>query len=216
MKQFTNNISSKPVINSSKDSNGFINNSNSNIPYNTGSSKYYRNDSLNRKKKVPNSNASYNNDIYIQNPEKENTIYQQKQQINELRNQIALMKRENESLKKTNKYLINNKSKNKNNNYNKSNNKINKRAFNDYDDYKNYENKVLAQMANHEIYDEVGATKDILGEFVDKVLERSLYLYKNRNCHTCARLLAMGKSTTQCPKCHHLYKYPMNSRTNIK
>ena len=35
-------------------------------------------------------------------------------------------------------------------------------------------------------------------------LERSLYLYKNRHCHSCARLLSKGKSTEGCPKCHHL------------
>jgi len=155
-----------------------------------------------------------------------NSTLQQKQQINELRNQIALMKRENDSLKRSNKSLINNSTKrtsNKknNNNYykNKSidnnNNNNNKKIFNDYDDYKHYENRILNQMANNEIYDDVGSTKDILGEFVDRVLERSLYIYRNKNCHTCARLLAMGKSAAQCPKCHHLYKYPMNSRTNV-
>ena len=61
-------------------------------------------------------------------------------------------------------------------------------------------------MIKEELFDEVGTTKDILGSFVDKVLERSLYLYRNRNCHTCSKLLSMGMSTKKCPKCHHLLR----------
>ena len=75
---------------------------------------------------------------------------------------------------------------------------------NEYEDYKIYEKKVLDKMAKEELYADVGTTKDILGEFVDKVIERSLYLYKNRHCHSCARLLSKGESTYNCPKCHHL------------
>ena len=75
-----------------------------------------------------------------------------------------------------------------------------------YHGYKNYEKKILNEMMDQEIFPDVGTTKDILGGFVDRVLERSLYLYRNRNCHTCAKLLAQGKSTQKCPKCHHLLK----------
>ena len=75
---------------------------------------------------------------------------------------------------------------------------------NEYEDYKIYEKKVLDKMAKEELYADVGTTKDILGEFVDKVIERSLYLYKNRHCHSCARRLSKGESTYNCPKCHHL------------
>ena len=70
--------------------------------------------------------------------------------------------------------------------------------------YKAYEQKVLEKLEKEELVKDVGTTKDIFGEFVDKVIERSLYLYKNRHCHSCARLLAQGKSTRLCPKCHHL------------
>ena len=76
----------------------------------------------------------------------------------------------------------------------------------DYTDYKEYEKQILNKMMDEELFGDVGTTKDILGSFVDKVLDRSLYLYKNRNCHTCAKLLSMGKSTQKCPKCHHLLR----------
>ena len=61
-------------------------------------------------------------------------------------------------------------------------------------------------MLEEDLLGGVETTKDILGNFVDKVLERSLYLYRNRNCHTCSKLLSMGMSTKKCPKCHHLLK----------
>ena len=76
----------------------------------------------------------------------------------------------------------------------------------DYTDYKEYEKKILSNMMDDQLFAGIGTSKDILGEFVDKVLDRSLYVYRNRNCHTCAKLLSMGKSTQKCPKCHHLLR----------
>ena len=61
-------------------------------------------------------------------------------------------------------------------------------------------------MMDEELFGEVGTTKDILGSFVDKVLDRSLYIYRNRNCHTCSKLLSMGMSTKKCPKCQSAAK----------
>ena len=89
---------------------------------------------------------------------------------------------------------------------NNDNDLDNKRKFasNDYEEYKIYEQKVMDKLAKEELYADVGNTRDLLGEFVDRVIERSLYLYKNRHCHSCARLLSKGKSTEGCPKCHHL------------
>ena len=75
-----------------------------------------------------------------------------------------------------------------------------------YSEYREYEKQILNKMMNEELFGDVGTTKDILGTFVDKVLERSLYLYKNRNCHTCSKLLSMGLSSKKCPKCHHLLR----------
>lgn len=73
----------------------------------------------------------------------------------------------------------------------------------EYEDYKIYEKNILNKIAKEEIYDDIGETKDVLGEFVDKVINRSLYLYKNRHCHFCAQLLSKGQSTHKCPKFHH-------------
>ena len=96
----------------------------------------------------------------------------------------------------------NNKGKNNSNNSDLDNKR--KFASNDYEEYKIYEQKVMDKLAKEELYADVGNTRDLLGEFVDRVIERSLYLYKNRHCHSCARLLSKGKSTEGCPKCHHL------------
>ena len=75
-----------------------------------------------------------------------------------------------------------------------------------FTEYRDYEKDILNRMMDEELFGEVGTTKDILGNFVDKVLERSLYLYRNRNCHTCSKLLSRGMSTKKCPKCHHLLR----------
>jgi hypothetical protein len=103
-------------------------------------------------------------------------------------------------------------------NNDENNNIKNKRISYNNDDFDEniYKKKVLDQLANAEIYADVGSTRDILNGFVDKCVNRSLYVYRNNNCHTCAQLLAMGKSTTNCPKCHKIFNYPVNSRTNWK
>ena len=83
-------------------------------------------------------------------------------------------------------------------------------------DKKIYKKKVLNQLNDAEIYSGIGSTREILEGFVDRCVERSLYIYRNKNCHTCANLLALGKSTSNCPKCHNLFEYPVNSRTSRK
>ena len=72
-----------------------------------------------------------------------------------------------------------------------------------YSEFKEYENKILN---NEEISYDMENSRDILGEFVDKVIERSYNLYKNRYCSTCAKLLSSGQSTKRCPKNHHRLK----------
>ena len=84
---------------------------------------------------------------------------------------------------------------------------------NDYTNYRDYEKKILSDMMDEQLFAGIGTTKDILGTFVDRVLDRSLYVYRNRNCHTCAKLLSMGQSTQKCPKCHHLLR-ELNKQRN--
>ena len=86
--------------------------------------------------------------------------------------------------------------------------KTKERPFNNYNysEYRDYEKKLLNKMLEEDLLGGVETSKDILGNFVDKVLDRSLFLYRNRNCHTCSKLLSMGMSTQKCPKCHHLLK----------
>ena len=110
------------------------------------------------------------------------------------------------NVKKMTKKQTDKGSKRNTNNNNDNDDLDNKRKFasNDYEEYKLYEQKVMDKLAKEELYADIGNTRDLLGEFVDRVIERSLYLYKNRHCHSCARLLSKGKSTEGCPKCHHL------------
>ena len=86
--------------------------------------------------------------------------------------------------------------------------------FKKYDssNYKEYEKKILNNMIDDQLFEGIGTSKDILGKFVDRVLERSLYVYRNRNCHTCSQLLSKGMSTRKCPKCHHLLRDLYNMR----
>ena len=130
----------------------------------------------------------------------------------EYRNKIDMMEKEKKILE-SNLALAK-----KNFKENKALKKTKERPFKNYNysDYKEYEKQILNKMMDEELFGDVGTTKDILGSFVDKVLDRSLYLYKNRNCHTCSKLLSMGMSTKKCPKCHHLLRELNNQRKKDK
>ena len=132
----------------------------------------------------------------------------------EYRNKIDMMEKEKKILESN---LAQAK---KNFKENKALKKTKERPFKNYNysDYKEYEKQILNRMMDEELFGEVGTTKDILGTFVDKVLDRSLYIYRNRNCHTCSKLLSMGMSTKKCPKCHHLLRelYNQRKKDNIK
>ena len=126
----------------------------------------------------------------------------------EYRNKIDMMEKEKKILESN---LAQAK---KNFKENKALKKTKERPFKNYNysEYKEYEKQILNRMMDEELFGEVGTTKDILGTFVDKVLDRSLYIYRNRNCHTCSKLLSMGMSTKKCPKCHHLLRELDNQR----
>ena len=121
----------------------------------------------------------------------------------EYRNQIDIMEKEKKLLQATLKEAK--KSYKSNQSMKRSKQKLPFQKH-DYTNYKEYEKQILSNMMDDQLFDGIGTRQDILGEFVDKVLDRSLYVYRNRNCHTCAKLLSMGKSTQKCPKCHHLLK----------
>ena len=131
----------------------------------------------------------------------------------EYKNQIDILEKEKELLKSTLKEAKET--------Y-KSNKKLEKTKqsspFKKYDssNYKEYEKKLLNSMIDDQLFDGIGTSKDILGKFVDRVLERSLYVYRNRNCHTCSQLLSKGMSTQKCPKCHHLLRDLYNTKKKNK
>ena len=63
---------------------------------------------------------------------------------------------------------------------------------------------IIDKMAKNEFYGDIGTPHEIYNTIKDKVLERSLYLYPNKNCHTCAQCFTVGLPSHKCPKCHHL------------
>jgi hypothetical protein len=169
------------------------------------------------------------------NQNKEEKIMNAQKEYLQLKNQIDILKKERdyierkisqnpyplgyipdyEKLRKKAKLKMQNKFNSPNNINNNSNRK--KITFgSDNFANKTHKKKILSQLAENEIYSDVGSTRDILEGFVDRCVDRSLYVYRNKNCHTCTKLLAMGKSTSNCPKCHNEFKYPINSRTTRK
>ena len=52
----------------------------------------------------------------------------------------------------------------------------------DYGSMNQYESEVLEKIKNEDLFSEISedSQNDYLGEFVDRVIERSLYIYKNK------------------------------------
>ena len=48
----------------------------------------------------------------------------------------------------------------------------------------------------------LGSARQFLNGIVNRVVDRSLFIYNNKNCHSCTKSLSKGKSTENCPKCH--------------
>ena len=151
---------------------------------------------------------SYEQNIEEEEEEFDEELPPEAKEYYEYRNKIDMMEKEKKILESN---LAQAK---KNFKENKALKKTKERPFKNYNysDYKEYEKQILNRMMDEELFGEVGTTKDILGTFVDKVLDRSLYIYRNRNCHTCSKLLSMGMSTKKCPKCHHLLRELYNQR----
>jgi hypothetical protein len=49
-----------------------------------------------------------------------------------------------------------------------------------FNSLKEYEKQVLENLNNDQIFEEIPDTNQILGNFLDRVLRRSMYVYKNR------------------------------------
>ena len=145
---------------------------------------------------------NYPYDIYNGEEEFDEELPPEAKEYYEYKNQIDIMEKKKKLLESN---LVQAKRDFK---ANKELKKTKERPFKNYNysEYRDYEKQILNRMMDEELFGEVGTTKDILGSFVDKVLDRSLYIYRNRNCHTCSKLLSMGMSTKKCPKCHHLLR----------
>lgn len=66
-----------------------------------------------------------------------------------------------------------------------------------------YEDIIL----NEKIIKAVGTGRQLLENFVDRVAERSLFLYRNQNCHTCSKELRDGNHALFCAKYHQVFGY---------
>lgn len=49
-----------------------------------------------------------------------------------------------------------------------------------FEEFNQFEKKTLKQIYDEQTFKDVPETKDILGDFVDRVIVRSMYLYNNR------------------------------------
>jgi hypothetical protein len=81
-------------------------------------------------------------------------------------------------------YYSNNSSTNKNNLYNiNSKNSLTKRHRENFD-IKQYEKDILEKIKKDDMFSKVlndnAQNQDHLGDFIDRVIERSLYIYKNK------------------------------------
>lgn len=43
-----------------------------------------------------------------------------------------------------------------------------------------YEEEILDKIKDYYLFNDIYDSKDVLGEFVDKLLDKSLYMYRNR------------------------------------
>ena len=49
-----------------------------------------------------------------------------------------------------------------------------------FEEFNQFEKRTLKQIYDEQTFKDVPETKDILGDFVDRVIVRSMYLYNNR------------------------------------
>jgi len=50
----------------------------------------------------------------------------------------------------------------------------------EWEEFKNFEKRTLNKIYEEKIFKDIPDTKDILGDFLDRVIGRSMYLYNNR------------------------------------
>ena len=161
---------------------------------------------VNEYRKIPLKNEhfiSYKKEV--EEPKTLEKITMAQKEYIELKNEIDLLKKEKEfiknSIEKTgyNKPVDLKKIEKKNQTVK---NALKKKG--NYDQVKNYEDKVMESINKHEFYFE--DNNDDFGKYVDNIINRSLNAYKYRHCNNCSRLLTNGKSCGFCKKKHHLYR----------
>ena len=161
---------------------------------------------VNEYRKIPLKNdhfISYKKEV--EEPKTLEKITMAQKEYIELKNEIDLLKKEKEFIKNTiektgyNKPVDLKKIEKKNQ---MVKNALKKKG--NYEQVKNYEDKVMESINKHEFYFE--DNNDDFGKYVDNIINRSLNAYKYRHCNNCSRLLTNGKSCGFCKKKHHLYR----------
>mgnify|MGYP001113223239 CR=1 FL=1 len=55
-----------------------------------------------------------------------------------------------------------------------------KLTIEEYEELKNLKVETLEKLRDYDLFSDIPSNRDILGDFVDKLLEPSLYMYKNK------------------------------------
>ena len=141
----------------------------------------------------------------------------------ELKNQIDLLKKEKDYIKKTINKTIENIQRKKIKKLNSDNNIINnnktkqinisknkykrKKTIKEiYEDYKEKEEKVIKEMNKIKDYPEINPNDDKIAVFIDKLIKKSYKRYNNKECQNCYNLLSKGKSCEKCNIRKHTFK----------
>ena len=161
----------------------------------------------------------YNNDDIYEKKLFKNKINNAKKEYIKLKNEIIILKKKKDYLKKTieegektpfiprpktlKKFKSMNISKIKSRNNSAKNLKIEKDI---YLDFKLKEEELLKKLNKIEEIPDIDPNNDILGKYVDKIIFRSMKKYKNRQCLKCFNFLSKGFSVKNCNKRHHIFR----------
>ena len=165
----------------------------------------------------------YNNDDIYEKKLFKKKINNAKKEYIKLKNEIVLLKKKKDYLKKTieegqktpfipkpktlKKFKTMNVSKVYIKNNSAKNLKIEKDISKDmYLDFKLKEEELLKKLNKIEEIPDIDPNNDVLGKYIDKIIFRSMRKYKNRQCLKCTNFLSKGFSVKNCKKRHHIFR----------
>ena len=163
--------------------------------------------------------VKYNNDDIYEKKLFKNKINNAKKEYIKLKNEIIILKKKKDYLKKTieegektpfiprPKTLKKFKSMNISKIHIRNNSAKNLKSEKDmYSDFKLKEEELLNKLNKIEEIPDIDPNNDILGKYVDKIIFRSMRKFKNRQCLKCFNFLSKGFSVKNCNKRHHIFR----------